>query len=134
MTTDSGNSTPTISKVVGAYRKLRDEKSALAAEFKKDASVIHAKMLKLESWLLNQLNETDAESVRTEHGTVFKSTRVSSKVEDWPVTLAFIKDNELWHLLDKRVAKAAVQEYEEEHSQAFPGVSLSREIVINVRK
>lgn len=123
-----------IDEVVAAYRKLREQKEAITKKRNEETAVIREKMFRLENWLIAQLNTTGAESVRTEHGTVFKATRVSSKVTDWGEALAYIIENDLWHLLERRVAKQGIQEFEEAQGEPFPGVVLNKEITINVRK
>ena len=125
---------PTVEQVVLAYRKVRDQKTALNDEHKLKVAEINKKLNQMENWFLLQLNAQGVESMRTGQGTVFKSSRVSSKVEDWDAALTFIKDHDLWHLLERRVSKAGIEEYENETDTTFPGVALTREITVNVRK
>lgn len=124
----------TIQEVVSAYIKLRDQKTAVKTRHSEELAPINSKMYRLESWLLNQLNSSGSESVRTDAGTVYKSVRTSAKVEDWDVVLDYILANNLTHMLEKRVSKAAVEEFVEAQGEAPPGVSINREVCVNIRR
>lgn len=120
--------------IVARYVELRDKKAEIEAAHKAHIAKYDEAMEKLERHLLAHLNETASESVATAAGTFFKSETTSAKVADWDQTLAFVRENEMWNMLDKRVNKTAVKEYMEAHNDLPPGVSLHREIVVRVRR
>lgn len=125
---------PTTAEIVEKYIKMRDKKGALKAEFNKKVEKLDAALDLIEAHLLAQFTAQGLTSVKTEEGTAYKSSRVSAKVEDWDAALAFIQKNKLWHMLERRVGKEAVAQYNEEHGQLPPGVSMTEEITINVRR
>lgn len=124
----------TIDELVGAYIKLRDRKKAMQAKQAEELAPINQQMSKLEVGMLLALSGQNAESVRTPHGTVYKTKRTSSKVDDWNEALSFILKHHLEHMLEKRVAKTAVEEYLEANGELPPGISLSTETSVNVRR
>jgi len=124
---------PTIDEAVASYVRLRDKKKALQDEHKEQLKPYNTAMEKLENWMLAKLNQDNAQSVRTDSGTVFKSMRTSASVQDWEATLGFIRENELYHLLERRVSKTAVEEMAEQ-GQDVPGVQITREITVNIRR
>lgn len=125
---------PTMDQAVEAYIKLRDTVDDLKKRQSEEMKPYREKMGLLEAFFLQELNRQNAEKVGTAHGTAFKTTRSSSKVEDWEEVLKFIREHDLWHMLERRVAKTAVEEYLEAHGELPPGVTISREVVVQVRR
>jgi len=122
-----------VARAVGAYIKLRDLKTEVKARHTAELAPINEKMTKLEAMLLNHLTTQNTESVRTSAGTAYKSTRTSAKVIDWDACLAFIREHNFWHLLERRVAKTAIEEIVAGSGELPPGVDLSSEVTINIR-
>lgn len=126
--------TAQLSQLVDRYVQLRDRKTELKTEYEKSVEQIDAAMTRIENFLLKHLNDSGSESVRTEAGTFFKSERTSATVADWDAALNFIRDNEHWAMLDKRVSKAFVVAYKEEHNDLPPGINWRSEVTVNVRR
>lgn len=124
----------TVNDLVEKYIKLRDKKAALKAEFTKKTEKLDEVTDQIEGILLSLFKQQGLSSVKTPDGTAYTSHRVSAKVEDWDAALAFIKKNKLWHMLERRVGKEAVAQYNEEHGQLPPGVSMTEEITVNIRR
>lgn len=123
-----------IDEVVAAYRKLRDQKSDMEDRHKEELAPIKGNMVKLEAWLQTQLNNSGSESVKTANGTVYISKTSSVKTDDWTTTLEYIVEHELWHMLEKRLSKAAVEQFVEEEKVNFPGTEITYMSNIRVRK
>jgi hypothetical protein len=121
-------------KVVAAYVKLRDMKAARAKQFKEEIAKIEEAMDKLDARLLAHLQAANAESIRTEAGTFFKTTKTSATVADWDSFLAYVLANEAYHMLEKRVAKQGVVEFKEEKNDLPPGVDWREVQTIGVRR
>ena len=122
-----------IDDLVGKYLKLRELKKQKEEAYKQDVAPVSEMMDKLEMLFLQRMNEAGLESLPTKHGTPYKTKRTSVTVADWESSLPFIRTNELWHLLERRVSKTAVQQYVEEHGDLPPGLNWREEIVVNVR-
>lgn len=126
---------PTVDSVVAAYIKLRDHKDAIKARHQEELAPIKQNMDVMENWLHKQMLEQGAQNVKTKFGTAYRKKVVSIKVEDFEVTLDFIKEWELWDLLEARVSKTAVEDWMETHDkQVPPGVSYSETEVVQVRR
>jgi len=125
---------PTVENVVSAYRKLRDAKDKLTTEHKLQLAPVNERMAKLENWLHAKLNELGVDSMKTKRGTAYKSVLVKASVTDGEELLKFVQESGLWHILERRVSKAAVQEYIESTGKGIPGVHVSHEEKINIRK
>jgi hypothetical protein len=123
-----------VADAVNKYIKLRDLLSARKKKVEEDNKPYNQAMEALENWLLNELNNANANNIATSAGTVYKVTRSSVSVKDWEAALSFVKDNELWGALTRGISKEVVEEYIKENQEAFPGVELNSIIKINVRR
>lgn len=124
----------TLDTMVEKYIALRDKVAIIKKEQTDALAPYNVAMGQLEAFMLDMLNQNGAESTRTAHGTVYKTTRTSTKVVDWSATLDFIKTREAWDLLEARVSKTAAEAIIQETQAPIPGVTTSREIAIGVRR
>ena len=106
----------------------------MSADYKAKAAVLDDALSKIENVLLLQFQEQGMESVKTKHGTAYKSTRNSAGVADWDQVLAYVQQNDLWNLLEHRVSKQAVEEIKAETGELPPGVNWRSEVTINIRR
>ena len=123
-----------ISKVIDTYLKLRGEKETVEAEAKEKVSKIKEQMAKLEAYIKERADEQGVDSFKTKVGTAFLTTVDFAQVADWDATLEFIKDNEAYDLLEKRVSKRAVRGYIEEQKEVPAGINYGTRIDVNVRR
>ena len=124
----------TVEQVVGTYMKLRRKKEALEAETKAGLDEIKAKMGKLEAWLMQKADDEGVTSFKTDSGTAFVTTTDFANVADWDAVLTFIKDNEAFDMLEKRVSKTAVRGYMDANGSVPPGITYGSKLGINIRK
>lgn len=88
----------------------------------------------LEAALMEGLNEDGADSIKCEAGTAYKTTRTSATVDAWSDTLDYIRDKEAWELLEARVSKTAALEIMKEIQGPIPGVRVTTEVALNIRR
>jgi len=124
----------TIDQVIGGYVKLRTQRDALKKQQAADMAPINDAMFKLQVWLQKQLQETGQTSAKTEAGTAFLQTDTTVAIDDWESTIAFIKENDLFSMLERRVSKSVVTDYIESTQQIPPGLSIKSEISCHIRK
>lgn len=123
-----------VDQVISAYLKLRQQKEAVENAAKQEVQAIKEKMIKLESWLLTQANDQNVTSFKTKSGTAFVTTTDYANVADWDAVLNFIRENEAFDMLERRVSKMAVRGYLETRGAVPAGVNYGTKIEINVRK
>lgn len=120
--------------VVTKYIQLRDKKSQLKAEYDAQVAKIDAIMDKVEGKLIEYFQETGLESIRTDAGTAYKTTRVSASVADWDMLLSHVLTSENYQLLEHRVSKKAVEEFKTANNDLPPGVNWREEVVVNIKR
>lgn len=123
-----------VEQVISAYIKLRHQKEAVEQEAKQKVQSIKDRMTKLESWLMEQANTQNVTSFKTNSGTAFVTTTDFANVADWDAVLGYIKDNNAFDMLERRVSKTAVRGYIETTGVVPSGVNYGTKIEINVRK
>lgn len=123
-----------IDTIVERYLALRDRKAQLKAEYERKASEIESALDKCEMYLLQTLNEQGVESMKTRVGTAYKQNRTFVSVADWESYFAWLRDNDMWSMLEHRANKTAVEEYRAVHNDVPPGLNWREETVVNVRR
>ncbi len=123
-----------VDNVIATYMKLRGQKEAIEAEMKERTSEIKAKMEKLEAWIKTQADAQGVTSFKTAHGTAFLTTTDYATVADWDSVLTFIRENEAFDMLEKRISKIAVRGYIEANKSVPPGVTYGTKLEVNIRK
>jgi hypothetical protein len=123
-----------VDDVIAAYLKLRDKKESIEAAVKEQTREISEKLTKLESWLKEQADAQGVTSFKTKHGTAFLTTTDFANVADWDAVLSFVKQNEAYDMLERRVSKKAVRGYIEENKLVPAGVTYGTRLEVNVRR
>ena len=126
--------TVTVDAVIKKYMKLREKKALVEATIKEELDKIKADMTKLEAFLKAKLDADGLTSFKTEYGTAFLTTTDFANVDDWDAVLRFIREEEAYDMLEKRVSKTAVRGYIEANKEVPPGIKYGTKLDINVRK
>jgi len=126
--------TVTVDSVIKKYMKLRDEKAAIEAEIKERVDKIKADMAKLEAFLKAKMDADGLTSFKSEHGTAFLTTTDFANIEDWDAVLKFIREEEAYDMLEKRVSKTAVRGYIDANKEVPPGIRYGTKLDVNIRK
>lgn len=124
----------TVDKRVAQYVQVRD---AI-----KTANDAHAEAIKpmvelqnmLTGWLQTFMEQAGADSVKTSHGTCYSTTRYSASLADPEAFMKFVKENDLFDLLDRKANVTACRDYTEERGVTPPGVNLSSIKTVGVRR
>lgn len=124
-----------MQRLVATYIQLRDIKADIANKAKAKIEKVDAQMDKIEGLLLAQFTSLGIDSVKTEKGTAFVTTKTGAKVADWDAALQFIVENEHWSMLERRVSKDFVAQYRQESGGDLPpGIDWFEERAVNVRR
>lgn len=122
-------------KLVTVYTKIRAKRAEIKKAYEEEDDKLKADLAKIEAVLLNHLNTTNTDAVRTEAGTFYRQQEIIPSASDWQAFYDWIKENDAFDALERRVKKTFVSEYMEAHEGAIPpGVSVYRTFVVRVRK
>jgi len=124
----------TAGDLIQLYINLRTEKAAVEAEVKSRVDKIRTQMKTVEAMLLKQLSDQDATSFKTSSGTAYITTTDYTSVQDWDAVLDYVKKNDAYDLLERRVSRMAVRAHIDSQATVPPGVNFSTKMGISVRK
>jgi hypothetical protein len=125
---------PNIGDVIRTYMALRSQKDAIEAEMKSRVDGIKANMAKLEAWIKEKADEQGVTSFKSDFGTAFLTTTDYANVADWDAVLDFVRTNEAYDMLEKRISKIAVRGYIQQNKTVPPGVNYGTKLEVNIRK
>ncbi len=123
-----------LSELVAKYIELRDKKAQFKAEYDAKVGKLDEVLDKIEATLLKTFDQAGMDSVKTEFGTAYTSTRTTASIADPDAFMTYCKANDAWHMLEKRVSKVAVEQYKDEHEEVPPGVNYRAERTVNIRR
>lgn len=123
-----------VDTVVRTYIALRTEKDRINNEAKDSARLIDDQMKKLENWLQSKMNDDGVNSFATDAGTAYKSTVEQASVTDMDAFITYVRENDAFELLEKRVSKTAVRAMLDEGQPLPDGVNWYTSTAIHIRK
>jgi hypothetical protein len=123
-----------VNDVISAFLQLRVQKEGIVERHKQELAPVNDAMNKCKAWIQQQLQDQGLKNFSGESGIAFLQTNTSVKVQDFDALLEWIKENDAWAFLEKRVSKSVVEDFIEAHAEMPPGVSVSSEIDVHVRK
>ena len=126
--------TTPIDKYVGNYVALRDKLRAIEAEFDAKKKEYKDAMEHIGGILMEFLDKTGSESIRTVHGTCYTIERSSASVADGCAFMNYVLANQAFDLLERRANTTAVKEFVKEHKALPPGVNFSTIHQIGIRR
>ena len=123
------------SKLSTIYLKIRDARSALKAQYEEDDKQLEAQMDVIEAKLLDICRTTDADSIKTQAGTVMRRVATRYWTNDWDSMYEFVKENDAYGLFEKRISQTNMKQFLEENPDKFPkGMLLDSAYKITVRR
>jgi len=123
-----------VEKRVGQYIAIRDRLKEMDEEHdKKRAPLVELQNL-LTGWMMQFLDTSGADSIKTSEGTCFHSTRYSASLADPQAFMNYVIENSSWDLLDRKANATAVKEFVAEKGFLPPGANLSAIRTVNVRR
>jgi len=123
-----------LGKLTKAYINIRDRRTEIAAEFKKEDDGLKEQQDKIKATLLEFCKENNIDSVRTEAGVFYRSQKRRYWTSDWESMHKFILEHEAPEFLEKRLNQTAVKEFLEENPDILPpGLNVQSEYTISIR-
>lgn len=119
---------------VSQYVQVRDALKALEEEYeRKKAPLVELQNL-LNGWLMDVLDKAGADSIKTDAGTCYLSTRYTASLADPDAFMKHVISTGQYELLDRRANATAVKDYVKAHNNLPPGANLSAVKTLGVRR
>lgn len=116
-------------KLIETYVRLRDKKREVQERHKAELEPFDEGLMKIEAKLLDVMNSSKVEKLGGAAGTAFTKINTSVTVADWEQVVDYVRKNEAYDLLEKRVAKSAALERGD-----VPGLAVNQVKVVQVRR
>jgi hypothetical protein len=124
-----------LAQLSATYIKIREAKLARKHAWEAEEEEFDKKLATIEGFMLGHLNTHGMDSVKTTGGTFYKQIEIKPNIVDDAAFFAWIKENDAFDALQRRVAVGFVKEFMETHEDGLPpGIAVSRESVVRVRK
>lgn len=125
-----------LEQLVSAYLSIRAERERIKLEYEAEDVRLKGELAVLETAMLEVCNQTKADSIKTQCGTVIRKLNERFYCNDWDNFKEFVLENKAVELLERRIHQGNFKEFMAEHEQEGlpPGVNVMREYGITVRK
>jgi hypothetical protein len=122
--------------MVKAYLNLRSARERLARQYEQEDAKLLEDMSSIEKIMMQACDNVNATSIKTSKGTIIKSVRERYGCTDWEMFNKFVYDHNALELFEKRIHQTNMKQFMSEHKDDGlpPGLNISREYVITVRK
>jgi hypothetical protein len=128
------DATVTVDRMIQAFVILRDKRSILKQNYEAEDAALKEKQQTVKTWLARQMETLNSDQLAARGiGIAYRSIKKHFNGSDWPNFWAFIKENDRFDMMQKRVGEKAVSEYLDETGELPPGISMMQEYEINVR-
>lgn len=122
-------------QLVSIYIKMRDTKDTIKKNMEQQINEIDEQMQVVAQQILEICKETGAESIRTAHGTAYRTIKQRFWTNDWESMHKFIRENEAMELLERRIHQTNMKQFLEEHPDLKPaGLNIDREYAVTIRR
>lgn len=128
-------SAPQLDKLTEAFIKIRDARSKLKNEYEAQDKALEENAKLIEQSMLNACKQLGVDSVRTPYGTIIRSVKSRYWTNDWDSMYRFIRENDAFALLEKRLHQSHMKEFLAENPDLRPaGLNVESEYTVVVRR
>jgi hypothetical protein len=121
--------------LASAYIKIRDAIDMLTAEYEERKKDLDAQKDVIADKLLEICNENNATSIKTTHGTIMRKVSSRYWTNDWDSMYTFIKNNDAYGILERRIHQGNLKQFLEENPNNLPmGLQADSKYTISVRR
>ena len=124
-----------LDKLTRIYIKIRDYSNELRLKYEEQDKELAEELQIIEGKMLDICKSMNADSIRTEHGTIIRSVKSRYWTNDWDSMYAFIKEHAAFGLLEKRLHQSHMKEFLLENPNTLPmGLNIESEYSVVVRR
>lgn len=102
------------------YIKIRDAKEAAVERHKQELAALNEQLDAIANEMLELCKSLDANSLRTDAGTIIRKVTTNFNTNDWGSMFEFIKEHNAFGLLQQRLHQSNMKQFLEEHPELLP--------------
>lgn len=124
-----------LDQLVAVYIKIRDARASNKRSFEESDKELEAQQQTIANQMLDVCKQFGLDSMRTQYGTIIRSVKSRYWTNDWDSMYRFIKENDAYGLLEKRLHQTHMKEYLSENPDKLPmGLNVESEYTVVVRR
>lgn len=124
-----------LNQLTAQYIKIRDRRMELKTEYETIDAQLKTQLEELEAQMLDICKSVNADSIKTDSGTVIRSVKTRYWTNDWDSMHTFIAQNHAFGLLEKRLHQSNMKQWLEENPDLEPaGLNVDKEFTVVVRR
>ena len=125
-----------LEELVKIYLTIRGERERILHDYEALDKGLKNEMALIEQSMLAICNDTNADSIKTQNGTVIRRMSERFYCIDWANFSDFVLQHQAVELLERRIHQGNFKEFMSEHANEGlpPGVNVMKELGITVRK
>lgn len=124
-----------VDKLVSVFIKIRDARDTAEREWEQRKADFNEQLELINQQLLEICKSTDADSIRTAHGTVIRTVKSRYWTNDWEHFHKFLLEHSAPDLLEKRIHQSNMKQFLEENPELLPaGLNVDSAYSITVRR
>lgn len=124
----------TPGELISQYNKIKATRLEMEAEAKAAVAPYKEAEEAIENMLLKMLNDNGVDNFKSPEGTAYKATQTWAKMTDRAALVQHVRDTGEFDYFTNSLSKEVVKAYVDKHKSPPPGVEVTYEIVVNVRK
>lgn len=109
-----------VNELTTIYLKIRDKREEIKRSYEDEDKQLAEQMDIVEAQLLEIFKETDSSSIKTDAGTVMRRVATRYWTNDWDSMYNFIKEQDAYGLLERRIHQTNMKQFLEENPDVFP--------------
>ena len=122
-------------RLVSAFLKIRDAKTALTRKYEEEKADLDSKLELIEQALLKFLNDHKMDSAKAGAATFYRQEEIIPAGSDWDRFYKWVVKHDAFEALERRIKKTFIKEYMEANDGAIPpGVTVHRSYAVRVRR
>lgn len=124
-----------LDKMASVYIKIRARIAELTKAYDTEVEGLKAQQAEIAGVMKDMLQKMNVRSANTSGGTVILTEKTRYFPSDWSTFRDFVKENDLFDLMEKRVAQSNMAKYLQENPDVWPpGIQSETELTATVRK
>ncbi len=124
-----------VNQLATIYLKIRDERDKIKTAYEEEDKKLAEQMAVVEAEMLEVFKDTESTSIKTPAGTVMRRVATRYWTNDWDSMYNFIRDNDAYGLLERRIHQTNMKQFIEENPDVFPpGMLVDSQFKITVRR
>jgi len=124
-----------VDRLVSVFIKIRDARDEEERAWEQRKADFNEQLELINQQLLEICKSTDADSIRTAHGTVIRTVKSRYWTNDWEHFHKFLLEHEAPDLLEKRIHQSNMKQFLEENPELLPaGLNVDSAYSITVRR